>query len=49
MPQDVKQQNWGVTKGELSDSKIDDTKVGVEKMQAHNAKVAGRQTPKKFA
>jgi hypothetical protein len=49
MPGEVRQQNWGTTKGKLSDSKIDDTKAGVEKTQAHNDKVTSRQTPKKFA
>ena len=49
MPQDVKQQNWGTTKGKLSDSKIDDTRASVEKTQAHNDKITSRQTPKKFA
>ena len=48
MPKDVKEQNWGYTKGGTTDSKIDDSKRGIDGMEAFNRGKISRQTPKKF-
>ena len=51
MPQETKHQDWGRTvPGEKAKgTNIDDTMTSIESAQSHNAKVLGRQSPKKFA
>lgn len=50
MPKDVKEQNWGLSEvgTKSSDSAINDTREGIEKMQKANKKITERQTPKKW-
>jgi hypothetical protein len=50
MPKDVKHENWGLSEvgTRSSESAIDDTRAGIEKMQKANKKISERQTPKKW-
>lgn len=48
MPQEVKRQDWGMSTTGTTDSKINDTRSGIEAMEKHNSKITKRQTPKKW-